>query len=706
MKTSAVFVLFLVLATAGAGADERALVIDYEMNPPDFSNEVIRRVAATGMHVDFRQYYPVLTRADLARYHMLVLLSSAGGIGSSLQLPEVEIPAVVSYVARGGLLILGVPGDPEAFNQLRPYNRLLAALGSGIQVKPAIADDDSGRYLSAMYPQCYFRPASGTFAAQGVDQNLVLDRSTILEARPPALVLARTSPTAFAIVGLGRPRVPDMPGSGAFPVVAMAQYGKGYVLVTERFNLNIGGFNGRVGVQPTNVLDWAPSSDRFIQNILSEMASLARGKARWSGPAHIDAAFDEQAEHSLPAAPPAESGLISVPPGGAIERVPENRESYRAQYRATIRRDLYGQYLDHGLRAAWGDTNRDDDWLKRLAAGFKKAGLNYIWGVGWPDRFVSSKYSAEQRAALRHAWETFAKELDGSSVGWTIGYNYPGGAFDRDRYERCRGVDGRVLEILSPLDLRLWNEIVIPSLEEVARFSRAHPSVKGATIDFEMYGWEPIIFYPEAIGFEDAAFQAFLRSARGHLDGQVLEEAARLSYEQRYPWLRDRSLLETYYLLLEQESEKLGRLIRQRVRAINPNFLFGAYHAGLPYSWFYRGLIRGLSTPDMPMIWMSFQALSAADVDRFWLRGQHMLNASALMLGLYPIPQWKDAMMAGRRFHDGYWLNRYDWLVDDAKGNKSIEIPQGTQEEAWRALEQGSRLIDEYDRAQAKKESR
>jgi hypothetical protein len=422
-----------------------------------------------------------------------------------------------------------------------------------------------------------------------------------------------------------------------------------------------------------------------VQNILSGIAKLGQSVTVSSGTG------------SLPPAPPLGTGVLTIAPGQAIEHQPEDRRAYQARYRSTIRRDLYGQYLDHGVRAAWGDMNHDDGWLKQMTDGFKSSGLNYIWAVGYPEQFIVDKFSAAQRASLRHQWETFAGLLEGTSVGWSVGFNYPG-AIDRTKYAKSRGVDGREIEILSPLDLRYWYEIMIPSLEEIARFSVNHPSVKGVTVDYEMYGFEPIIFYPEAIGFEDVSYRAFLRAAEGHVDAKLLSEAAALGPSQRYPWLRDHALLGTFYLLLEGESEKLGRLIRERIHAINPNFILGAYHAGLPYSWFYRGLIRGMSTPEMPMVWLSFQGLSGADMDRFWAHGQHMLNASALMLGTFPIAQWKDAMMAGRRFHDGYWLNRYNWLVDDAKGKRSIEIPDGTREQAWEGLREGNRLIDEYDR--------
>ncbi len=468
------------------------------------------------------------------------------------------------------------------------------------------------------------------------------------------------------------------------PLVALAKSGKGQVLVIPRFTLNIGGFNGRIGVGPAANLDWVASSDRFVQNILTEMTKHASGATAAS-------------ESSLPAAPPANVGVVSIAPRQSIERDPKDRRAYQARYRSTIRRDLYGPYLDHGMRAAWGDMIHDDAWLKTAADGFKGAGLNYIWAVGSPEQFVLDKYTAEQRDKLRHAWETFAGLLDGSAVGWTVGFNYPG-PIDRTKYAKSRGTDGKEINLLAPLDLRYWYDIAIPAIEEVAKFSVHHPAVKGITVDYEMYGFEPIIFYPEAIGFEDVSYHAFLRAAEGHIDAKLLAEAASLDYAARYPWLRDHGLLSTFYLLLEGESEKLGRLIRERVHAINPNFILGAYHAGLPYSWFYRGLIRGMSTPEMPMLWMSFQGLSGADVDRFWSHGQHLLNASAIMLGTVPIAQWKDAMMAGRRYHDGYWLNRYNWLVDDAQGKKSIEIPEGTHQQAWQALQEGNRLIDEYDR--------
>ena len=92
----------------------------------------------------------------------------------------------------------------------------------------------------------------------------------------------------------------------------------------------------------------------------------------------------------------------------------------------------------------------------------------------------------------------------------------------------------------------------------------------------------------------------------------------------------------------------------------------------------------------MPMIWMSFQVLSAADVDRFWSRGGHIFNATALMLGTFPVSEYPAAMSAGRWFHDGYWINRYNWLADDAHGQKSLEIPDSSHEDAWKSLTAGT----------------
>ncbi len=658
--------------------------------PADFSNAVIGRIAASGLIVDFRECDPLLTRADLARSRMIVLESSAGTIGSGLAPGPTETIPLARFVQDGGLLVLAIPQDPDAFSQLNAYNQILDALGSGIRVVPAIADDESGRYLSVMFPQCYFHPCDDTFAARGVNHDLVLDRATILDAKPPALVLAKSSPSAFARAGLGRSVVKEIASEpGGFPLVAMARCGKGFVLVIPRFSLNIGGFNSRVGVGPLTSLDWLPSSERFVQNLIDELVKLGRGESVWNGPSSNKTAAPALIEPVLPAAPPAGLAITTVPAGGSLERARDKSRSNRNAYRATIRRDLYGPYLEHGLRAAWGDIDRDGTSLKTLASGFKAAGFNYIWGVGWPERFVSNQYTEPQRDRLRRSWETFACELDGSAVGWSIGVDFAGQGFDRKGYELCRGPSGQELRLLSPLDLRYWYDMMIPALEEVARFSLHHPSVKGATIDFELYDYDPFKVYPEAIGFENVAFSAFLRASHGHLDGATLAAAAELKPAERYPWLRDRGLLGFYFLQLENESEKLGRLIRRRIHAIQPDFIFGGYQAALPYSWFYRGLIRGLSTPEMPMVWMSFQVLSAPDIDRFWLKGCSILNATALMLGTFPIREYPAAMSAGRWLHDGYWINRFNWLADDARGKKSIEIPDGTRAEAWRSPDRG-----------------
>jgi hypothetical protein len=674
-------------------------VIDYDLYPSDYSNAVIRRIAAAALSVDFRGDYPLITQADLARYRMIVLESSAGTIGSGLVPARNESTALVRWVQRGGLLVLAVPQDPEAFDKLPEWNAILEALHAGITVKPAVADDDAGRYPSAMFPQCTFRPTD-TFAAKGVNQALVLDRATILETKAPALSLATTSPTAFARVGLGRAILPEMrPTASGFSLIAMARCGQGFVLVIPRFSLNIGGFTGRVGVGPTLNLDWVASSERFVQNIIDELVALGNGTHAWPGQtADIRDVPKNAANTDLPAAPPVTLKLQTFPPRKANRLSAHEQDDFQQAYRATIRRDLYGEYLDHGLRAGWGNVERDDGWIKSMCQGFKQSGFNYLWGVGWPERFVSPRYKEPARANLKRAWETMARELDGSRVGWSIGVDFPGVGFDRSRYEQCRGVDGQTLKMMSPLDLRYWYEFMIPALEEVARFGLDHPSVKGATIDFEMYGSDPFIIYPESVGFEDVAYHAFLRASAGHLDARLLAEAATLIPAQRYAWLRDHALLSFFFLQLENESERLGRLIRQRIHAIHPRFIFGAYQAALPYQWFYRGLMRGLSTPEMPMIWMSFQVLSADDVDRFWRNGCHILNASAIMLGTIPIADYPAAMKAGRSFHDGYWINRYDWLIDDAKGRKTIEIPNGTRDAAWQSLKAGNDALDRLEK--------
>jgi hypothetical protein len=71
------------------------------------------------------------------------------------------------------------------------------------------------------------------------------------------------------------------------------------------------------------------------------------------------------------------------------------------------------------------------------------------------------------------------------------------------------------------------------------------------------------------------------------------------------------------------------------------------------------------------------------------------------MLGTFPIRDYPDAMWAGRWFHDGYWINRYNWLVDDAKGRRNPEVPDGSREQAWKSLTEGNRRLDVEEQRRA-----
>jgi hypothetical protein len=68
------------------------------------------------------------------------------------------------------------------------------------------------------------------------------------------------------------------------------------------------------------------------------------------------------------------------------------------------------------------------------------------------------------------------------------------------------------------------------------------------------------------------------------------------------------------------------------------------------------------------------------------------------MLGTFPVAEYPAAMSAGRWFHDGFWINRYNWLLDDAHGRKSLEIPDSSRDDAWKSLTNGNRRLDHEER--------
>ena len=85
----------------------RLLILDYALPTPEINEGVALPYVQSGWEVDYRPYYPNLTRSDPEHYPAIALLAGRTPAFPSGLMSEHEVPLAVDFVRKGGLLILG-----------------------------------------------------------------------------------------------------------------------------------------------------------------------------------------------------------------------------------------------------------------------------------------------------------------------------------------------------------------------------------------------------------------------------------------------------------------------------------------------------------------------------------------------------------------------------------------------------------------------
>jgi len=136
----------------------------------------------------------------------------------------------------------------------------------------------------------------------------------------------------------------------------------------------------------------------------------------------------------------------------------------------------------------------------------------------------------------------------------------------------------------------------------------------------------------------------------------------------------------------------MGRELRHAVHSVHPQLILGCYSAGILHRWFYRGLWRGMSDPERPVLLFTFQRDVDVDLAELRAQGIHALHVRGLLMGMMSredyVPLFQDAL----KRHAGYWLNRLTSLVART-GFYPVESPQGMNAgEAWEVIGQANRV--------------
>ncbi len=670
--------LSLCLCPWGAVGQDRALIVDMEMNPPCVLAGLMDNLKLGGFLPVYRPFYPRLTQVDLRHFGLVVVLSGSapGAPGTGMSLEEVR--ALVDFVQGGGLLILGTSsGSPQnriADNERYLFNYLLHSLGAPIRIQDDWVADEENCFKAPLYKSPLVLAQESLFPKLDSQAPMVYDRSPSLWTGEGATPLVRSYGSAF-LRHASQER-------GPFTMAAQARCGKGKVLVISRHVLTQGGANSKEPASPMLPMPGEEARLRvFLRSLTGilkqEIFPLAR-PSEASLPPDVPPDFQVPRE-AFPDAPPRGTREVSAwkPP-----KLP-SPAPLAASHRWIAR---------EGVRCGWAHMDKDDKELERLAHRMMLSGLTTFWGVGHPQVLTGAWGSEAERVRLLLAWEKMASLLDNSGVRWLLGVNYPGGPHTRELTSYAVGAEGKTWSAPSPWDKESWEKEIVSSARVAAYWSRSHPAMAGLVLDLEMYRRDPL-FFGSGVDFGDAPFESFLQ----YLGEPMGSKTWKLETSQRFGWLREEGLLESYYSFLERRAEQMGRSLKKAVHSIRPDWVLGCYMAGILHRWFYRGLLRGLGEPSRPVLIFSFQRDVGLDMAELRGAGIHAVHVRGLLLGMMGKKDYPEFFSQALEEHAGYWLNRLTSLVAE-KGFFPIEAPVDmNQEEAWNVI----RLANEQIRLRA-----
>jgi len=677
------------------------LILDHALSTEAIVEGIAYHFARSGCTVDFRPFYPNLVREDLSRYTIIALLAGRTPDFPSGRMSAEEVDAAAQYVRQGGTLILGANLEGgEGANERCLFNRLLEDLDIAIRICDVQIEDPVNGYAGSMGGRPLYAPVSGHPTAIDGAEQLALDRSTPLLAGDDVEVVLTTFETAQ----------PD----GRMPAMAIGRAGTGHVLVAGRYALDATGIPLRLSGEPLVHPEWLRDTEVFLTRLARHLADLGSGAVEWSptNPCPVAVgrvpASDQARAGDAPALDLNRSPLLDRLPAGvrtiALSPPPDGADAYdrelAAHYEALPDDGLYGWVRRDGVRASWGRTVEPDptafDRQAVLDVGqaLDSCGVNLFWGISNCQAMAGHAYTDVERASVAERWQWTVEALEGTDVKWfpTLDYRY-----FRDEKTRCFGAQGQELEAPSPLDLTFWRQGWRDPLCTIAEYSLSCDCIGGIGLDVELYGHPPAYNYYSGYGFEDLSYEFALDRLGGCVDRGLLREARGLGLAERYDWLRTRGLLEGYFGALSAEVERLCREIREAVWAINADLIFASYIFTTPCNWFDLGLYRGFSTPERPVILMTFNVQSGRMLEHLRRGRLYAYHASVALLGMIGREEYETVFANSFRLGHGYWMNNINALLAgdpqscESPGAQGLSPKEAT--EAIRAAVDATRLL-------------
>ena len=605
--------LWLGLSAACQTESRRLLVVDFTLADPLTLEATAAPWHAAGYRVEYRRFYPHLTRQDLTRYRTVLVLGGREPESPSDALSIGDLAILSEWVHRDGVVVLGYTDGNVSLDRW-VMNQWLASQGAGLEVGAQSLDAPATPLPHSALDNAGFEP----FPA---------GKNRVLEVRDRSQTLAH---------------------AGTSAMVAASRVDDGLIVVASR-----------------NLLS-AIDADTRTREFLVALARWTRRPAEWAGvgaaahpvPLQLADAPKKVAVHPPMLAPPA--GRAEGGGGGTTILLPEPPPATPATEivpPAWIARQ--------GMRVLWSRFALFS--LDSLLRFVDVAALNTL-ATTIPEAALADTFST------RNLWKVAGDRLQATSLHWFPAVSLarlpaavgpPSQSSLRRTFgaavahtERADEVNrqGELMPIACGLDSLYWRNALRPAYRVLSRLGgprRAPDVLAGVALDLDT----AMALY-RGSGFCDADYRVGL-AALG-LDSAEMNRLAALPPTARYDTLIERGWLGGYYAALEDAVAERALALRGELRRARPDLRFAFHATTLPTDWFSVGLLRGFSSPDAPvLLWLRDERDPRLVRRRFAERGIYALTA----LGLEPDratfaqPQLTRLRFAAFSQHAGFWLD-------------------------------------------------
>lgn len=609
----------------------RLLLLDETSTQPAELDATARPWRDAGYRVEYRRYYPHLTRADLERYRVVMILGGRGPNTTAEALDVGDLSILTEWTLRGGVVVLGYPpngdgGIGPAFDRWL-MNRWLAWSGAGITIGNVALRGTEG---AGSVPQV--QPVLTSGLRETGYLPFPAGANNVLLVDDDAQILARA---VGAVPGDGRGGSANGP-SGA-PIAAACRAANGLIVVVSRSALG--------AVRQEDTLNRSGT-----RAFLVALARFTRRPAEWARiPPSGRRSPLRLGGGPLPVA--ARSPRASPPAGVTVERLAQQTPLQLATTTTVPtwvpRQGLRALVADFPALAPTRGPMARLAALDSLASLLDVGAFNVLLTNAHVAPLVDSVAGGRwERDALRAAWQQVASRLQATSVRW-IPLVAP-----RDLAPRG---DSVAVESC-PLDAALWSNLV-SGVRGLARFAASHrelmPAV-GLSLDETTRNWS-------SPPFCDAAWQAGLAAL---VQDSTLsrERSARLKDVvpvARYDSLLDGGLLAAYDSAVAGVVVRRAAALRADLRRARRDLLFAIVLDRSPDDWFTLSLIQGISDSAGPAL-----VLSTDPRARARLAPNGATNALyALRLDAATILEGGGPSRAMLRDLDGFWLGPAESLL-------------------------------------------